>query len=97
MDWHAGGITDVFADEEEKDGARSEVTGIPAFVCRRLDTDNSVVKFVEVTVMGYDEGAGMYVVVSRGGSKPMLRPLVFVIFKTDDPFVFAQFSLSDWL
>ena len=65
MDRYGGGITDVFGGEEEKDGVRSEVTVVPVFVCRRLDTDNSVVKFVESTVTDYDEGSGMCVVTTH--------------------------------
>jgi dynein heavy chain len=68
-----------------------EVISVPAFACQAFDLcGGSKVKFVEATVCGYDEDAAMYQVRLAGEDRVLLRARVLLMFKADDPFMFAK-------
>ena len=73
----------------ERDG--QGVYEVPAFVCQCFEGSSGfVVKYVEATVEGYDSEHGMFRVKECGKDKELLRPRVLVMFKADDPFLFAK-------
>ena len=68
-----------------------EVISVPAFACQAFDLSGGpTVKFVEATVCGYDEDAAMYKVRLEGEDRVLLRARVLLMFKADDPFMFAK-------
>ena len=74
------------ADQEE-----NGTVAVPAFICQSFSLSGGpMVKFVEGTVVGYDQDTDMYRLRIGEESKELLRPRVLVMFKADDPFIFAK-------
>ena len=68
-----------------------EVISVPACACQVFDLSGGpAVKFVEATVCGYDEDAAMYKVRLGDEDRVLLRARILLMFKADDPFMFAK-------
>ena len=88
-------------DHDEKEGGNHDIS-VPAMVCQCFQapgqTPGNVVKYVEASVVGYDKDLGMYEVLMADGEmadgaknrEVLTRPRIFVMFKADDPFMFAK-------
>jgi len=68
-----------------------EVIEVPAVSAQCFEVSTGyVVKYVEASVVGYEQELDMYQVTLGSDDQVMLRPRVLVMFKADDPFIFAK-------
>ena len=78
-------------DLGRRDQEGQTVYEVPAFACQCFQVSSGfLVKYVDATVVGYDCELGMYKVKESGKDEIILRPRVLVMFKADDPFLFAK-------
>ena len=68
-----------------------EVIEVPAVSAQCFEVSTGyVVKYVEASVVGYEQELDMYQVTLGSDDQVMLRPRLLVMFKADDPFIFAK-------